>query len=105
MYDKQRLSKISKESDRWEKTILPKWLSNHPERKNEFNTTSDTLVKRLYTPDDVKEIDYLTDLGFPGRFPFTRGVHATMYRGRLWTMRQFSGFGTAEQTNQRFRYL
>jgi len=105
VYDEQRLNEITKEDERWEKTTLPKWLSNHPERKNEFHTSSGTLIKRLYTPRDVKDIDYLRDLGFPGRFPFARGVHATMYRGRLWTMRQFSGFGTAEQTNQRFKYL
>ena len=105
VYDEQRLNEIIKEDERWEKTTLPKWLSNHPERKNEFHTSSGTPVKRLYTPRDMKDIDYLRDLGFPGRFPFARGVHATMYRGRLWTMRQFSGFGTAEQTNQRFKYL
>ncbi len=105
MYDEQELSEIAKEAERWEKTTLPKWLSNHPERKNEFCTSSDTLIKRLYVPQDAKNLDYLRDLGFPGEFPFTRGLHATMYRGRLWTMRQFSGFGTAEQTNQRFKYL
>jgi len=105
VYEEQRLNEITKEDERWEKATLPKWLSNHPERKNEFHTSSGTPVKRLYTPRDVKDIDYLKDLGFPGRFPFARGVHATMYRGRLWTMRQFSGFGTAEQTNQRFKYL
>ena len=105
MYDEQMLSEIAKETERWEKTTLPKWVSNHPERKNEFRTSSGTLIKRLYTPKDVKDLDYLMDLGFPGKFPFTRGLHATMYRGRLWTMRQFSGFGTAEQTNLRFKYL
>ena len=105
MYDKRRLIEITDEAERWEKTTLPKWLANHPERQNEFHTTSDVLVKRLYTPRDTPDTDYLNNLGFPGRFPFTRGVHATMYRGRLWTMRQFSGFGTAQQTNQRFKYL
>ncbi|MFQ6064894.1 MAG: methylmalonyl-CoA mutase [Candidatus Bathyarchaeia archaeon] len=105
MYDEQMLNRIAKETERWEKTTLPRWVSNHPERKNHFHTSSGTTIKRLYMPMDVKGIDYLRDLGFPGEFPFTRGVHATMYRGRLWTMRQFSGFGTAEQTNQRFKYL
>ena len=62
-------------------------------------------MKRLYTPIDMANLNYIQDLGFPGEYPFTRGVHATMYRGRLWTMRQFSGFGTAEQTNKRFKYL
>jgi methylmalonyl-CoA mutase N-terminal domain/subunit len=105
VYDKQVLNEIAKETERWKETTLPKWVSNHPERKNEFYTSSDTLIKRLYMPQDMKDLNYLGALGFPGEFPFTRGLHATMYRGRLWTMRQFSGFGTAEQTNQRFKYL
>ena len=105
MFDQQSLRKIAKEREKWEKTTVPSWLRRNPERKDEFKTTSDINIKRLYTPEDVKNLDYLRDLGFPGRFPFTRSLHATMYRGRLWTMRQFSGFGTAEQTNKRFRYL
>lgn len=105
MFDQQDLRKIAKERENWEKTTVPSWLRRNPERKDEFKTTSDVNIKRLYTPEDVKNLDYLRDLGFPGRFPFTRSLHATMYRGRLWTMRQFSGFGTAEQTNKRFRYL
>jgi len=103
--DEQSLSKITKEREKWEKTTVPSWLRRNPERKGEFKTTSGINIKRLYTPEDVKNLDYLRDLGFPGQFPFTRSLHATMYRGRLWTMRQFSGFGTAEQTNKRFRYL
>ena len=105
MFDQQGLRKIAKEREKWEKTTVPSWLHRNPERKDEFKTTSDINIKRLYTPEDVKNLDYLRDLGFPGQFPFTRSLHATMYRGRLWTMRQFSGFGTAEQTNKRFRYL
>jgi len=105
MFDERKLSGIKKARQRWEKTTVPNWVGRHPERKNDYSTTSDISVKRLYTPEDVKDIDYLKDLGFPGEFPFTRGLHATMYRGRLWTMRMFSGFGTAEQTNQRFKYL
>ncbi|MDH5419751.1 MAG: methylmalonyl-CoA mutase family protein [Candidatus Bathyarchaeota archaeon] len=105
MSDEQSLSKITKEREKWEKTTVPSWLRRNPERKGEFKTTSGINIKRLYTPEDVKNLDYLRDLGFPGQFPFTRSLHATMYRGRLWTMRQFSGFGTAEQTNKRFRYL
>ncbi|MDH4221346.1 MAG: methylmalonyl-CoA mutase family protein [Candidatus Bathyarchaeota archaeon] len=105
MFDEQSLSKITKEREKWEKTTVPSWLRRNPERKGEFKTTSGINIKRLYTPEDVKNLDYLRDLGFPGQFPFTRSLHATMYRGRLWTMRQFSGFGTAEQTNKRFRYL
>ncbi len=76
-----------------------------PERSEEFITTSSEEVDRLYTPLDVEGMDYLEDLGLPGQYPFTRGVHPTMHRGRLWTMRMFAGFGTAEETNQRFKYL
>ena len=75
------------------------------ERKPRFLTTSGVAVKGLYGPSDVAGLDYERDLGDPGQYPFTRGIHATMYRGRLWTMRQFAGFGTAEETNERFRYL
>lgn len=75
------------------------------ERKKSFRTLSDIEVKRLYTPEDVKDLDYERDLGEPGQFPFTRGAYHNMYRGRLWTMRQFAGFGTAEQTNKRYKFL
>ncbi len=68
-------------------------------------TTSSAPVERLYTPLDVAGLDYERDLGFPGEYPFTRGVHPTMHRGRLWTMRMFAGFGTAEETNARYKYL
>ncbi|MFQ6080701.1 MAG: methylmalonyl-CoA mutase [Candidatus Bathyarchaeia archaeon] len=105
MFDERRLTEIVKERKRWEKTTVPRWVGRHPERRGEFSTSSGIPIKRLYTPEDVKNLDYLRDLGFPGEFPFTRGLHATMYRGRLWTMRQFAGFGTAEQTNARFKYL
>ncbi len=105
MFDEQSLNKIRKEREKWEKTVLPSWLHKNPERKDEFRTTSGINVKRLYTPEEVKNLDYLRDSGFPGQFPFTRSLHATLYRGRLWTMRQFSGFATAEKTNKRFKYL
>lgn len=75
------------------------------ERKGKFTNLSNMEIKRVYTPEDVKDIDYSKDIGLPGEFPFTRGIYPTMYRGRLWTMRQFSGFGTAEDTNKRFKYL
>ncbi len=77
--------------------------SSHPERI--FTTISGRRIKDLYTPSDLADFNYLRDLGFPGKYPFTRGIHPTMYRGRLWTMRQFSGFGTAEDTNKRYKYL
>src|SRR6059036_1390848 len=70
-----------------------------------FTTISGTPVRRLYTPADLEEFDPAVDLGEPGEFPYTRGIHPTMYRGRLWTMRQFSGFATPEETNRRYRYL
>jgi len=105
MLDETRINEIRKERERWEQTTLPKWMNQSDERKKEFQNTSNMHVKRLYTPEDMERMDYLKDLGFPGEYPFIRGVHATMYRGRLWTMRQFSGFGTAKQTNERFKYL
>ncbi|MEO0112811.1 MAG: methylmalonyl-CoA mutase family protein, partial [candidate division WOR-3 bacterium] len=70
-----------------------------------FRTLSDIPLKLVYTPLDIKNFDYLRDLGLPGEYPFTRGIRHTMYRGRFWTMRQFSGFGTAEDTNKRFKFL
>jgi len=90
--------------EEWEETTLQETLDRYPERADEFITTSGEPVDRLYTPLEV-EGDYLQDLGLPGEYPFTRGIHPTMHRGRLWTMRMFAGFGTAEETNERFRYL
>src|SRR5687767_13847157 len=79
--------------------------SKQPEREALFETVSGEPVEPLYTPDDRERADYERDLGHPGEFPYTRGVYPSMYRGRLWTMRQFAGFGTAEETNERFHYL
>ncbi|MHA2140174.1 MAG: acyl-CoA mutase large subunit family protein [Candidatus Thorarchaeota archaeon] len=90
---------------RWEETILEKAVSRFPERKNEFKTVSGIPVKRVYTPMDTELIDYQRELGFPGEYPYTRGVQPTSYRGRFWTMRQYSGFATAKETNERFRFL
>jgi len=101
----EKMREIRRERERWEQTTLPNWLKQSKERKSDFRNHSGMLVKRLYTPEDIEILDYLRDLGFPGEYPFTRGVHATMYRGRLWTMRMFAGFGTAADTNQRFKYL
>ena len=89
---------------RWEKHTLAAQLESSPERRNRFTTSSGVDLDRLYGPDEAR-VDYDHDLGYPGEPPFTRGVQATMYRGRLWTMRQYAGFGTAEETNARFRYL
>jgi methylmalonyl-CoA mutase N-terminal domain/subunit len=89
----------------WERTTLKKALESSPERQREFTTVSGHPIRRLYTPADLPEFDPERDLGLPGQPPYTRGIHATMYRGRLWTMRQFSGFGSPADTNQRFHYL
>jgi methylmalonyl-CoA mutase N-terminal domain/subunit len=105
MFDNKKLHEIKKERERWEKTTLPNWLKQTHERKSEFRNHSGMLIKRIYTPEDIESLDYVHDSGLPGEYPFLRGVHATMYRGRLWTMRMFAGFGTAAQTNQRFKYL
>ena len=96
---------IREELERWEKTTLNKVISKAPEREPAFKTTSHIELKRLSTPLDTDDIDYCRDLGFPGEFPFTRGVQPTMFRGRLWTMRQYAGFATAEETNKRYKYL
>ena len=91
--------------ERWENTTVKKVIDKYPERKEPFNTTSQIEFKRLFTPLDMEGFDYAEKLGFPGEYPFTRGVQPTMYRGRLWTMRQYAGFGTAEDTNKRYKYL
>jgi len=96
---------LQKEFDRWQEGSLRPNLSRFPERKSDFITTSSEPVNRLYTPLDDSDFDYLKKLGYPGEYPYTRGIHPTMHRGRLWTMRMFAGFGTAEETNQRFKYL
>jgi len=89
----------------WEKNTLEKTIGKYPERKEAFRNLSGIEIRRLYTPLDTAELNYKGDLGFPGEYPFTRGVQATMYRGRLWTMRQYSGFATATETNKRFKFL
>ena len=96
---------VREELERWEKTTLNKVISKAPEREPSFKTTSQIELKRLYTPLDVGDLDYCEEMGFPGEFPFTRAVQPTMYRGRLWTMRQYAGFATPEETNKRYKYL
>jgi methylmalonyl-CoA mutase, N-terminal domain len=90
--------------ERWLRESVAPVVGKQGERRPSFRTTSGIEVDRLYTPEDVA-LDYQGDLAYPGEFPFTRGVYPTMYRGRLWTMRQYAGFGTAEETNQRYKYL
>jgi methylmalonyl-CoA mutase N-terminal domain/subunit len=95
----------TKESSRWEEKTLQPALNKRPERKKSFQSVSLEEVERLYTPADVEDLDYERDISFPGEFPYTRGIHPTGYRGKLWTMRQFAGFSTPEETNARFKYL
>ncbi|MEA3475444.1 MAG: methylmalonyl-CoA mutase family protein [Candidatus Cloacimonadota bacterium] len=85
--------------------LIKEVTERYPERKEEFISGSSDIVNRLYTPEDIEEINYKTDIGYPGLYPFTRGVQPTMYRGRLWTMRQYAGFGNAEESNKRYKYL
>jgi methylmalonyl-CoA mutase N-terminal domain/subunit len=105
MYDAEMLKKLSQEEEKWEETTLQQTLVRFPEHRDRFITTSSEPIERVYTPLDVSDMDYFEDLGLPGKYPYTRGIHPTMHRGRLWTMRMFAGFGTAEETNQRFKYL
>ncbi len=105
MFDDEKLKKIKAGKEKWEQGPLAKSLSKSPEAKPVFTTISGAPVERLYTPADVETVDYDRDLGYPGSFPFTRGVQPTMYRGRYWTMRQYAGFGDAKSTNERYRYL
>jgi methylmalonyl-CoA mutase, N-terminal domain len=105
MYGQEFLRTLGVALEKWKTTTLGKSLASLPERRREFLTTSSEEINRLYTPLDVADLDYAGDLGLPGEYPYTRGVHPTMHRGRLWTMRMFAGFGTAEETNARFKYL
>ncbi|HAX69923.1 MAG TPA: methylmalonyl-CoA mutase, partial [Anaerolineae bacterium] len=105
MYDKKTLEDLERMLSQWEETSLKKALNQLPERAEEFITTSSESINRLYTPLDIADTDYTASLGLPGEYPYTRGVHPTLHRSKLWTMRMFAGFGTAEETNQRFKYL
>jgi methylmalonyl-CoA mutase N-terminal domain/subunit len=105
MYDKQKLEDLAQEVKQWEETTLRQNQARFPERRDKFATTSGESIKRLYTPLDIADLDYMSDLGNPGQYPYTRGIHASLYRGRPWTMRMFAGFGSAEETNERYKYL
>ena len=105
MYDDEDLAAIRESREEWEEETLDPVLDAYGERKDRFATVSNLEVNRLYGPNDVSDIDYEEELGHPGEFPYTRGPYPTMYRGRTWTMRQFAGFGSAEDTNERFHYL
>ncbi|HHW58461.1 MAG TPA: methylmalonyl-CoA mutase family protein [Clostridia bacterium] len=105
MFYKQKLEEIKNKKEEWEVNQRQKVVSKFPERKKEFKTSSGIEIKEIYTPEDVGDIDYLEKIGFPGEYPYTRGVQPTMYRGKFWTMRQYAGYGTAEESNKRFKYL
>ena len=104
MFDRDAIDRIAKLRQDWEARELAQYLARQPEARTDCRTGSGLPVKRVYTPEDVADTPF-EEIGLPGRWPFTRGPYPTMYRGRLWTMRQIAGFGTAEDTNARFRYL
>ena len=105
MFNKDEIKKVKQLKEEWEDNAVKKTLEGFAERKEKFVTGSGEEVARLYTPDNLEQFDYTKELNFPGEFPYTRGVQPTMYRGRLWTMRQYAGFGTAEESNKRYKYL
>jgi methylmalonyl-CoA mutase N-terminal domain/subunit len=105
MAEKDTIKQIREKRADWERQTYSKTIKENPERKQKFKNLSDIEIKNLYTPEDIAALEYLKDIGFPGQFPFLRGVHPNLYRGRLWTMRQFAGFGSAEETNKRYHYL
>ncbi|HIE16916.1 MAG TPA: methylmalonyl-CoA mutase [Dehalococcoidia bacterium] len=94
-----------KSKQEWQETTLASSLKRFPERQERFETTSGIWIDRVYTPEDLEGFDYGAALGYPGEYPFTRGIQPTMYRARVWTMRQYAGYGTAEESNRRYRYL
>ncbi len=104
MFDKEELERIRQGREKYDEKV-GKDLAKHPERREKFETGGGLDLERLYTPEALADRDYMEDIGFPGSYPFTRGVQPTMYRGRLWTMRQYAGFGTAKESNERYRYL
>ncbi len=105
MIDKNELENIKKRRSDWERKSYNPHIKKHFERKKKFENLSWNEINNLYTPEDISNLNYLKDIGFPGVYPFLRGVYPTMHRGRLWTFRQFSGFGSAEETNKRYKYL
>ncbi|PSQ61191.1 MAG: methylmalonyl-CoA mutase, partial [Halobacteriales archaeon SW_9_67_25] len=106
MFEQADLEEIRSAKEAWEEETLEPVLDRFGERRETFTTdTGGQDVQRLYTPEDIDDFDYEEDLGYPGEEPYTRGVYPTMYRGRLWTMRQYAGMGTAAETNERFQYL
>jgi methylmalonyl-CoA mutase N-terminal domain/subunit len=105
LFNERALKKIKEKQAEWELKTLKPYASKNPEQKEKFENLSEMGIRRIYTPCDVQSLDYERELGFPGDPPFTRGVYPTMYRGRIWTMRMFAGYGSAEDTNKRWKYL
>ncbi|MHA2423671.1 MAG: methylmalonyl-CoA mutase family protein, partial [Candidatus Thorarchaeota archaeon] len=99
------LDAIEKAKEIWKDDVLEPHQKKHPDRPEEYMTVSSKPIARIYTPNDISDFDYMKDLGFPSQYPYTRGVQPTMYRGRLWTMRQFAGMGNAEESNKRYKFL
>jgi methylmalonyl-CoA mutase, N-terminal domain len=104
MFDKQKAAEIKASAEKWENNVKSK-LEKQPERKVVFKTSSGMEIKRMYTPADIENMDFAAELSNPAQYPYTRGVQPTMYRGRFWTMRQYAGFATAEESNNRYKYL
>jgi 2-hydroxyisobutanoyl-CoA mutase large subunit len=104
MYDREAIEQIRRMRETWEATELRQFVERQPESRTEYRSASGLGRKRVYTPEDVADTPY-EEIGLPGQYPFTRGAYPTMYRGRLWTMRQIAGYGTGADTNARFRYL
>lgn len=104
MFQEEKLREVTEAKAAFDAST-EKAIEKRPERKKEFVTGSGAPIRRLYTPEDIKDVDYNRDLGMPGQYPYTRGVQPTMYRGRFWTMRMYAGFSTAEESNKRYRYL
>ncbi|HWR62058.1 MAG TPA: methylmalonyl-CoA mutase family protein [Clostridia bacterium] len=105
MFDKEKLVQQKKANQEWNDAVNSKVAAKQPERRKDFETSSGIKVKRAYTPEDIEGLDYGRDLSYPGEYPYTRGVQPTMYRGKFWTMRQYAGFATAEESNKRYKYL
>ncbi|NMA32299.1 MAG: methylmalonyl-CoA mutase, partial [Candidatus Methanofastidiosa archaeon] len=105
MFDTNVITNLKERMDFWKKEKYSKIIKKFPERRKEFFTSSNIFVDAQYSPLDIINIDYIKDLGNAGEYPFTRGVQPNMYRGKLWTMRQYSGFGSAEETNKRYKFL
>ncbi len=105
MFDDSTMSNLKEKTECWKNEKYKKTISKFPERKKEFYTSSNIIVDAQYTPIDIANMDYCNDMGNAGEYPFTRGVQPNMFRGKLWTMRQYAGFGSAEETNKRYKYL